>query len=562
MSTTDPDITFDAAGRCNHCTDYLDRLANLTYKPGTSDRELAAIVERIKAAGRGKEYDCVIGVSGGIDSCYAAYVVKSHGLRPLVVHMDNGWNSDTAVKNIKNVARTLGIDYQSVVLDWEEFRDLQLAFLRASVPEIETPTDIAIPAALHRVAAENGVRFIIMGGNYATEGILPRAWHYNAKDVRFLKAVHRRFGSGKLGTFPTFGFVKETYYKFFKRIRLVYVLNLVPYSKNEAMKKLQEELGWEYYGGKHYESKITGFVQSYILPVKFQIDYRRATLSSQICAGEITREEALEILKGPPFDAARVPEEKEYVAKKFGITLEEMDAILAAPPRTHRDYPNNERYLELVSGCTAGSRRGRAGGTSRAAGPDHRVLLPTDRRHWQHPGGVVREVAAGVRWEATVLAPAETPHPADRSLDIDGGTSRADPNFGGSSVAWAARRRGVGAPQEWQHHASGVSRPMPSRWLRRVAKQMIFPDTQIGWYPAAAAGGKRLLRERPFDLIYSSAFPVTSHLVARTLRRGGHPSPGWPSIGTPGAMIRSLGGSSRLQPFGSSARSRGGQHAS
>jgi N-acetyl sugar amidotransferase len=350
MSTTDPEITFDAAGRCNHCTDYLDRIANLTYKPGTSDRELATIAERIKAAGDGKEYDCVVGVSGGVDSCYAAYVVKSLGLRPLVVHMDNGWNSDTAVKNIKNVARTLGIDYQSVVLDWEEFRDLQLAFLRASVPEIETPTDIAIPAALHRVAAENGVRFIIMGGNYATEGILPRAWHYNAKDVRFLKALHRRYGSGKLGSFPTFGLVKETYYKVFKRIRLVYVLNLVPYSKREAMEKLQNELGWEYYGGKHYESKITGFVQSYILPVKFQIDYRRATLSSQICAGEITREEALEILKKPPFDAARVREEKAYVAKKFGITLEEMDAILAAPPRTHRDYPNNERRLELVYG--------------------------------------------------------------------------------------------------------------------------------------------------------------------------------------------------------------------
>jgi N-acetyl sugar amidotransferase len=350
MSTTDPDITFDASGRCNHCTDFLSRIANLTYKPGTSDRELATIVERIKATGRGNEYDCVIGVSGGVDSCYAAYLVKTLGLRPLVVHMDNGWNSDTAVKNIMNVARTLEIDYQSVVLDWEEFRDLQLAFLRASVPEIETPTDIAIPAALHRVAAENGVRFIISGGNYATEGILPRAWHYNAKDVRFLRAVHRRFGSGKLGTFPTFGFLKETYYKFFKGIRFVYLLNLVPYSKDEAMRKLQEELGWQYYGGKHYESKITGFVQSYILPVKFGIDYRRATLSSEICAGEITREEALEILKAPPFDAARVQEEKVYVAKKFGITLEEMDSILAAPPRTHRDYPNSERLLELLYG--------------------------------------------------------------------------------------------------------------------------------------------------------------------------------------------------------------------
>src|SRR3954469_5731567 len=236
MSTTDPDITFDAEGRCNHCTDYFERIAAHTYRPGESERELEAIVERIKAAGRGKEYDCVIGMSGGIDSSSAAYVVKSLGLRPLAVHMDNGWDSDTAARNIKNVARTLGIDYQSVVLDWEEFRDLQLTFLRASLPEIETPTDIAILAALRRVAAENRVRFIIMGGNYVTEGILPRAWHYNAKDVRFLKAVHRRFGTGQLRTFPTLGFLKETYYKFFKGVRLVYVLNFVRYSKKEAMK--------------------------------------------------------------------------------------------------------------------------------------------------------------------------------------------------------------------------------------------------------------------------------------------------------------------------------------
>lgn len=350
MSDTDPDITFDAEGRCNHCTDYLDRIANLTYRPGVSERELEAIVERVKAAGRGKEYDCVIGISGGIDSCYAAYVVKNLGLRPLAVHMDNGWDSDTAAKNIKNVANTLGIDYQSVVLDWEEFRDLQLSFLRASVPEIETPTDIAIPAALHQVAAENGVRFILVGGNYVTEGILPRTWHYNAKDVRFLRGVHRKFGSRKLSSFPTFGWVKETYYKFFKGIRMVYVLNYVPYSKQEAMRKLQEDLGWEYYGGKHYESTITGFVQSYLLPVKFQIDYRRATLSSQICAGEVTRDEALELLKDPPFDPARVRQEKVYVAKKFGIAPEEMDAILADPPKTHRDYPNNERFLEFLYG--------------------------------------------------------------------------------------------------------------------------------------------------------------------------------------------------------------------
>jgi hypothetical protein len=199
------------------------------------------------------------------------------------------------------------------------------------------------------VAAEHGVKFILSGGTYATEGILPRTWHYDAKDVRFLKAVHRKYGSGKLGSFPTFGFVKETYYKFAKGIRFVYILNLVPYSKGDAITKLQE-LGWEDYGGKHRESMITEFVQSYLLPVKFQIDYRRATLSSQICAGEVTRDEALEILKAPPFDAARVRQEKMYIAKKFGIAQEEMDAIIAAPPKTHRDYPNNERFLQLLYG--------------------------------------------------------------------------------------------------------------------------------------------------------------------------------------------------------------------
>src|SRR5579884_4567901 len=216
MSDTDPDITFDAEGRCNHCTDYFKRLAKSTYNAGTSERELEAVVDRIKAAGRGREYDCVLGISGGVDSCYAAYVAKTLDLRPLAVHMDNGWDSDTAARNIKRVTDTLGIDYQSVVLDWEDFRDLQLAFLRASVPEIETPTDIAIPAVLHRVAAEHGVRFIISGGNYATVGKIGRAWHYNAKDVRFLRAVQRRFGTGRLRTFPTFGLVKEIYYKFFK----------------------------------------------------------------------------------------------------------------------------------------------------------------------------------------------------------------------------------------------------------------------------------------------------------------------------------------------------------
>lgn len=346
MDTTDPDIRFDAEGRCNHCTGFLEHTSKRVYRGDETRRELERVVERVKRRSRGGDYDCVLGISGGIDSCYAAHVATSLGLRTLAVHMDNGWNSDIAVKNIRHVTNRLSMDYRSWVLDWEEFRDLQLAFLRASVPEIETPTDIAIPAALHRVAAEVGAKTIISGGNFATEGILPKAWHYNAKDVTYLKAIHRRFGSRPLRTFPTFGALAEGWYKLARGIRFFYLLNHVPYAKDDAVAFLQEELGWTYYGGKHHESKITGFVQSYLLPVKFGIDYRKATFSTQICAGEMTRDGALEQLERPPYDLAKVAVEKEYIAKKFDITLDELERIMREPARSHRDYPNAQWILE------------------------------------------------------------------------------------------------------------------------------------------------------------------------------------------------------------------------
>ncbi len=348
MDTTDPEITFNDQGHCNHCTEFIEKTSKRIYLGEASDKALLALAERIKAAGKGREYDCVIGISGGIDSCYAAYILKKLGLRPLAVHMDNGWNSEAAVKNIKNVAGKLGIDYQSFVLDWEEFKDLQLAFLKASVPEAETPTDIAIPAALHQIAAQYRIKYIISGGNFATEGILPKSWHYNAKDVKYLKAIHWQFGSGKLKTFPLFGFQHEIYYKYFKGIRMVYLLNYVPYSKKDAMKVLEDELGWKYYGGKHYESKFTGFIQSYLLNEKFKIDYRKATFSSQICAGEMTRDEAIELLKEPPYNPEIVQQEKEYVAKKLNISLDEFNDIVNLPAKSYQDYPNSKKFLEFI----------------------------------------------------------------------------------------------------------------------------------------------------------------------------------------------------------------------
>jgi len=348
MDTSDPDILFDENGHCNHCTEFLEKTAKQVYQGETSDKQLVSLVEKIKKSGKTREYDCVIGISGGIDSCYAAYVAKKLGLRPLAVHMDNGWNSEAAVKNIKNVAAKLGIDYQSYVLDWEEFKDLQLSFLKASVPEAETPTDIAIPAALHRIAAENKIKYIISGGNFATEGILPKYWHYNAKDVKYLKAIQKKFGSRRLKSFPTFGYQNEIYYKYIKGIRFVYLLNYVPFSKKEAMKILENELAWKYYGGKHYESKFTGFIQSYVLPEKFNIDYRRATFSTQICTGEISREEALEILKSKPYDPVIAEQEKEYVAKKLGIQVDEFNRIMKLPPKSYKDYPNDKKLLDFL----------------------------------------------------------------------------------------------------------------------------------------------------------------------------------------------------------------------
>ncbi|MBL1232155.1 MAG: N-acetyl sugar amidotransferase [Vicingaceae bacterium] len=348
MDTSDSEITFDENGFCNHCTNFLEHTAKQMYQGTSSDQQLNEIIEKIKSVGKNLKYDCVVGISGGIDSCYVAYKAKALGLKPLAVHLDNGWNSELAVSNIEKILHKLDIDLHTHVLDWEEFKDLQLSFLRASVPEIETPTDIAILAILHKVAAKHNIKYILSGGNFATEGILPKSWHYDAKDEKYLYAIQKQFGNKPLKTFPTFGFLKEMYYKFFKGIKIIYFLNYLPYSKKEAVALLENELNWKYYGGKHYESRYTRFVQSYILPEKFNIDYRKSTSSSLICSGEITREEALEELKGKSYDINLVNEDKEYLCKKLELSITEFDAIMDTPPKTHNDYPNNKKLLEFI----------------------------------------------------------------------------------------------------------------------------------------------------------------------------------------------------------------------
>lgn len=348
MDTTDPQITFDADGRCCHCTEYLEKRAKHSYHGQESEDALNRLLENIARAGRGKKYDCVIGVSGGVDSSYLAYIIKERGLRPLAVHMDNGWNSEKAVVNIKNIARKLGIDYESYVLDWEEFKNVQLAFLKASVPEAETPTDVAIPAALHSVAAKHGIKYILSGGNLATEGILPKSWHYDVRDLKYFNYINQTFGTRRLKTFPTFGYKTEIFYKVVQGIWMAYPLNYVRFVKNDAIELLREKFDWKPYGGKHHESTYTKFIQGFYLYEKFKIDYRRATLSTQICAGEIDRDQAVEQLKYRPYKAEEIEEDKQYIAKKLGIQKEELQQILRLPAKWYWEYPNDERRLGFV----------------------------------------------------------------------------------------------------------------------------------------------------------------------------------------------------------------------
>jgi N-acetyl sugar amidotransferase len=348
MDTSDHEITFNKQGFCNHCETYLEEVKTIVPQGSERERRLNNLINQIKITGKNKKYDCLIGVSGGVDSSYVAYIVKELGLRPLAVHMDNGWNSEESVKNIRNLCTNLDIDYESYVLDWDEFRDIQLSVLKSSIVEVEIPTDVAIASILHKVASRNNIKFIIGGGNYATEGILPDSWFYNPKDLKLLKSIQKTFGTKKMRTFPSFDWKAEIYYKFVRKIKIVYLLNLLPFNKVKALNILKEEVNYHEYGGKHHESVYTRFVQSYIQPVKFNLDYRRATFSSQICSGEISRDEAIESLKELPYDEDQVKKDKDYASKKFGLSLGEFEDILNAKPKSYKDYPNHEKWLTLI----------------------------------------------------------------------------------------------------------------------------------------------------------------------------------------------------------------------
>ncbi|MBH9538449.1 N-acetyl sugar amidotransferase [Novosphingopyxis sp. YJ-S2-01] len=346
MDTTDPLISFDDAGMCNHCTDFLANRMGVITAPAEGTASLETLFDQVRAAGRGNDYDCVVGVSGGVDSSYVAVLAAEHGLRVLAVHLDNGWNSKIAVENIRNLATRLKFGYASYVLPWTDFRRVQVAFLQGSVPEAETPTDVAIQRAVHDNARKAGAKYILSGGNIASEGILPKTWHYNARDTRYSHAIldaadcpRSAFASQK------FGALQEGYARVMKGIRTAYPLNTISYDKAAARAKLEQEYGWQYYGAKHGESRFTRFIQTYYLPIKHSIDYRRATLASELLTGATTREEALAILETSPYADYDVDGESAYIAKKLNLSGADLAAIIAAPPKFYYDYPNNEEGL-------------------------------------------------------------------------------------------------------------------------------------------------------------------------------------------------------------------------
>ncbi|MBL8890162.1 MAG: N-acetyl sugar amidotransferase [Planctomycetaceae bacterium] len=333
-------ITFDSDGVCNFVRQAEWRLDHERFLGQEREKRLAGLVETIKASGVGKEYDCIIGLSGGVDSSCVAAQVVGLGLRPLAIHLDNGWNSELAVANIERIITKLGIDLITYVVDWDEIKDLQRAYFKASVLDLECVSDHAINTILLREASRRGIRYLLHGGNVATESILPTAWGYDKRDGKNLWSIHKKFGTRRLKTYPYMFPRKLFYYLFVRGIRAIPILNYVEYNKTEAVKSLQTDFDWRPYGRKHGENRFTRFFQEYYLPVKFNIDKRRAHLSSMIVSGEISRDEAIKQLEEPLYERNELEEDFRYVAGKLDFEPSELSALISRAPVRHTEYGN------------------------------------------------------------------------------------------------------------------------------------------------------------------------------------------------------------------------------
>lgn len=351
MDNTAKEIVFDQKGICNFCNNYDNVLVNEIYSDKDGEQRLERLIQEIKRKGKNSDYDCLIGLSGGVDSSYVAYLVKKkYGLRTFAVHLDNGWNSELAVANVEQIVKRLDIDLHTNVLDWKEFRDIQLSFMKSSISNIEIPTDHAIWALLIKTAGKMKIPYIIAGNNVVTESIMPESWLYGSKDSKLIRSIHNKFGKVKMKNYPYLSTFNYVDYLLLRGIRWVPILNYVPYVKSEAKQLLIDELGWRDYGGKHYESIFTRFFHAYYLPEKFGYDLRKSYASALVCSGQISREEALEEVSKPPAPMEIIEQDKEYVKKKFALSDEEFDAIMTSPNKTFADYPNNDKLWSRFHG--------------------------------------------------------------------------------------------------------------------------------------------------------------------------------------------------------------------
>jgi N-acetyl sugar amidotransferase len=352
----DPNIKFDSKGICNYYYEYKELENREVLRGDAGKQKLNETIQRIKQAGKGNEYDCILGLSGGVDSSYLAYLAKQHGLRPLVVHFDYGWNLEMAVQNIENIIKKLDFNLYTIVMDWEEMRSLQRSYYRSSVLDLDVPADHMIFGALYQTANKFGIKSILSGKNIVTEAVLPRAWNYNKFDLVNLKNIHRSFENGSLKELPALGVWQFAKYIAIKKIAMIELLDYVDYDKKAVKELLTRELNWRDYGGKHYENVFTRFYQGYLLPVKFGIDKRKAHLSNLIFSGQMSREEALDQLRQPPYESSLVLEDLEYVSKKLGFSRDEFIGIINQPNRQHDEFGTDARqrrlYWSLIKGIS------------------------------------------------------------------------------------------------------------------------------------------------------------------------------------------------------------------
>ncbi|MCX6403826.1 MAG: N-acetyl sugar amidotransferase, partial [Actinobacteria bacterium] len=346
---SDTQILFDEHGVCDHCNTFINVIQPNWHNGFNGQERLKGLEQIIKREGRGKNFDCIIGLSGGIDSSYLTYIAKEKmGLRPLLFHVDAGWNSQIAVNNIERLVDGLGLDLFTEVIDWQEMRDLQLAFFKSGVPHIDTPQDHAFFATMYKFAAKYNVKHILTGGNFSTECIRnPVEWMYYQSDSRQLTDIHRQFGTQPLKTYPVTSILwHKVWLPYFRGVKVVRPLDMAPYIKEEAKQLLMNRFDWQPYPQKHFESRFTKFYESYWLPKRFGYDVRRVQYSSLIVTGQMTREEALELLKNPSYDETNINQEIEFVANKLGICIEELKSYLLLPRRTYKDYKNQRQLYD------------------------------------------------------------------------------------------------------------------------------------------------------------------------------------------------------------------------